>query len=136
MGALPALETIEAGAPIRDAIRKMCAKDYSQLPVTKDGNCIGSVTSDSILLRLRDADEKRGHIDMGWPVEAFLDKKPPHYARSEDDLMSHVETAGTTHNQELVKNEYYLKAVNDWRKAKKRQNNLKNDGKYVIVLTD
>ena len=91
MDTLPALETIEARAHIRDAIRKMCAKDYSQLPVMKDGNCIGSVTSDSILRRLRNADKKGHHIDLDWHVEQFLDKNPPRFVRSDDDLMRHVD---------------------------------------------
>lgn len=34
------------------------------------------------------------------------------------DLMSGIETAGTTHNQKLAKNEYYKKAVEEWVKAK------------------
>lgn len=91
MGTLPPLETIEAGAPIRDAIRKMCIKDYSQLPVTKNKNCVGSVTSDSVLRRLRNADQKGYDIDMDWPVERFLDENPPRFVRSDDDLIRHVD---------------------------------------------
>ena len=34
------------------------------------------------------------------------------------DLMDGIETAGTTHNQELAQNEYYKKAVEEWVKAK------------------
>ncbi len=30
------------------------------------------------------------------------------------DLISEVETAGTTHCQELARNEYYIKAVEAW----------------------
>ena len=91
METLPPLETIEAGAPIRDAVRKMCNKDYSQLPVIKNKNCTGSVTSDSVLRRLRNADQKGYYIDMDWPVERFLDKNLPQYVRSDDDLMKHVD---------------------------------------------
>lgn len=35
------------------------------------------------------------------------------------DLMSEIETAGTTHCSELAKNEYYSKAVAAWVVAKK-----------------
>ena len=34
------------------------------------------------------------------------------------DLMSGIETAGTTHSQELARNKYYKKAVEEWVKAK------------------
>ena len=34
------------------------------------------------------------------------------------DLMSEIETAGTTHCRELAENEYYKKAVEEWVKAK------------------
>lgn len=35
------------------------------------------------------------------------------------DLMSGIETAGTTHRQELAKNKFYIRAVKDWIRAKK-----------------
>ena len=35
------------------------------------------------------------------------------------DLMDGLETAGTTHCQELAKNEHYIKAVEAWVEAKK-----------------
>jgi len=34
------------------------------------------------------------------------------------DLISEIETAGTTHSKELAENEYYKRAVADWVKAK------------------
>jgi hypothetical protein len=37
------------------------------------------------------------------------------------DLMSGVETAGTTHCQELARNEHYKKAVAEWVRAKQAQ---------------
>ena len=37
------------------------------------------------------------------------------------DLMDGIETSGTTHCQELAKNEHYIKAVEAWVKAKKIQ---------------
>ena len=37
------------------------------------------------------------------------------------DLMDGLETAGTTHCQELAENKYYIKAVESWAKAKKIQ---------------
>jgi predicted transcriptional regulator len=90
MDSLPPLETVKAETPIREAIRKMCARDYSQLPVIKDKNCVGSVTSDSILRRLRNAEKKGYRIEMDWPVERFLDQNPPRFVRSDNDLMGHV----------------------------------------------
>ncbi len=35
------------------------------------------------------------------------------------DLISEVETAGTTHCMELAKNKYYIKAIAEWVKYKK-----------------
>ena len=35
------------------------------------------------------------------------------------DLISYIETAGTTHNEELAQNEYYKTAVTAWVEAKK-----------------
>lgn len=37
------------------------------------------------------------------------------------DLMDEMETAGTAHNQDLVQDEYYKKAVAAWVEAKKIQ---------------
>ena len=37
------------------------------------------------------------------------------------DLMDGLETAGTTHCQDLAQNEYYIKAVEAWINAKKIQ---------------
>ena len=37
------------------------------------------------------------------------------------DLISEIETAGTTHCRELAKNKYYIKAVESWVEAKKIQ---------------
>ena len=37
------------------------------------------------------------------------------------NLMDNLETAGTTHCQELASNEYYKKAVAEWGKAKEIQ---------------
>lgn len=34
------------------------------------------------------------------------------------DLMSGIETTGTTHSKELARNEYYKKAVEEWVMAK------------------
>jgi len=34
------------------------------------------------------------------------------------DLISEIETAGTTHSRELAQNEYYKKAVEEWVNAK------------------
>ena len=37
------------------------------------------------------------------------------------NLMDEIETDGTTHCQELARNEYYIKAVEAWVKAKQAQ---------------
>ena len=37
------------------------------------------------------------------------------------NLMDNLETAGTTHNQDLARNKYYIKAVESWVGAKKIQ---------------
>ncbi|MCK4760283.1 MAG: hypothetical protein KAT69_09535 [Candidatus Aminicenantes bacterium] len=37
------------------------------------------------------------------------------------DLISDVETAGTTHSQDLVKEPFYLQAVEDWRTVPERR---------------
>ncbi len=37
------------------------------------------------------------------------------------DLISEVETAGTTHSNELAQNKYYQKSVKEWVEAKKIQ---------------
>lgn len=33
------------------------------------------------------------------------------------DLISEIETAGTTHSRELAEHEYYKKAVEEWKRA-------------------
>jgi len=37
------------------------------------------------------------------------------------DLISDVETAGTTHSQDLVKEPFYIQAVDDWRAVPERR---------------
>jgi len=37
------------------------------------------------------------------------------------DLMSEVETAGTTHSHKVARNDYYKKAVAEWVKARQAQ---------------
>ncbi len=37
------------------------------------------------------------------------------------DLMSKVETAGTTHSQELIKEPFYLQAIKDWKAVPERR---------------
>jgi len=69
------LETIKADRPIREALGKMCAKRYSQLPVIQGKNCIGAVTLESILTLLTKEDAK-GNVGlkfMDWPVRRFVD---------------------------------------------------------------
>jgi len=70
----------------------MCTKEYSQLPVIENNSCIGSVTLDSILRRLRSIDKKgkQGLNFMGWPVKRFIDENV-RYASAHDDLIKHFE---------------------------------------------
>lgn len=88
---LPPLEVTEESAPIRKAISIMCSKNYSQLPVIKDNVCIGSITSDSILLQLKKADQKGYNVNMDWPVKRFLDQNPPRFVKLDDDIINHVD---------------------------------------------
>ena len=37
------------------------------------------------------------------------------------DLISFVETSGSTHNEELAKEPFYLQALKDWQKVKERR---------------
>lgn len=37
------------------------------------------------------------------------------------DLISFVETSGSTHNEELAKESFYIQAVKDWGKVKERR---------------
>ena len=56
------------------------------------------------------------------------------------DLISEVETAGTTHEQDLVKEPFYLQAVKDWRKALERKSRdrlvpyLRKLLKFVLLI--
>ena len=47
------------------------------------------------------------------------------------DLMDEIETDGTTHCQELALNEYYIKAVEAWVKAKQAQRQRFMDSKSM-----
>jgi len=89
---LPPLDTIKADRPIREALRRMCAKKYSQLPVTRGKNLIGAVTLESILALLtrEDAKGNAGLKFMDWPVRRFVDDHAK-LVQTEDDLLEHVE---------------------------------------------
>lgn len=91
LNTLPPLETVEEQAPIREAVGKMCSKNYSQLPVIKNEVCLSTVTSDSILSQIERADQKGYCINMNWPVRRFLDKNPPRFVSPDDDLLKHVD---------------------------------------------
>jgi len=89
---LPPLETIKADRPIREALRKMCAMKYSQLPVIQGKICIGAVTLESILTLLTKEDA-RGNVAQNFmdrPVRRFIDRNS-RWAQPEDDLLKHVE---------------------------------------------
>lgn len=46
--------------------------------------------------------------------------KPEEFGRI-FDLISEVETSGSTHNSELAKEPIYLRAVKDWKRVRKRR---------------
>ena len=92
MGDLIPLETIGAKRPVKEALAKMCANKFSQLPVIQNNICIGSVTFESILCQLR-AEDLRGNsaLDfMNWPVERFVVTNP-RFVEPDDDILKHVE---------------------------------------------
>ena len=92
IGDLSSLETIKADQPIREALRKMCTKKYSQLPVIQGKNCIGAVTLESILTLLA-REDAQGNVGIGfmdWPVRRFVDDHAEP-VQIEDDLLKHVE---------------------------------------------
>ena len=89
---VPPLETIDVKAPVREALAKMCAKNYSQLPVIQDKTCIGSVTLESIICQLRKEDLK-GNLGlnfMNWPVKRFVEKNT-RFVNPDDDILKHIE---------------------------------------------
>lgn len=89
---IPPLETIEAGKPIREALRKMLAKNYSQLPIVHCSTCIGAVTLESIARQLH-KEGLRGKLDssfMNSPVKKFVDNNA-RLVRLGDDVLGHVE---------------------------------------------
>ncbi|GAG59943.1 unnamed protein product [marine sediment metagenome] len=47
------------------------------------------------------------------------------------NLMDNLETAGTTHCQELAKNKYYIKAVAEWVKARQAQRQRFSESKSM-----
>lgn len=49
------------------------------------------------------------------------------------DLISEVETSGSTHNSELVKEPIYIQAVEDWGKVRKRRRE-KHEQKIIQPL--
>ena len=61
----------------------------------------------------------------------LLDLLPAEQFRITWDLIDEMETAGTTHNQDLVQDEYYKKAVAAWVEAKKIQRRRIVDSKSL-----
>jgi len=47
------------------------------------------------------------------------------------DLLSEVETSGSTHNSELVREPFYLQAVKDWQKVRERRRKKYEDRRIV-----
>jgi len=89
---VPPLRVINVKAPVREALAKMCANHYSQLPVVQGMTCTGSVTLESIMCQLRKEDQK-GNLGlefMDWPVERFMEKNT-RVVNPGDDILKHVE---------------------------------------------
>jgi hypothetical protein len=95
----PGLETIDAKAKIFDAIRIMCTKNYSQLPILKKAEngsvtCEGVVTIQSFLQVLKqrcdNGNEKIGEI-MQWPVERFKMSDEPIFVRPCDHILDYID---------------------------------------------
>jgi len=86
------LEWIDSNAPIKNAINLMLDKQYSQLPVFDNNDCIGSVTLESMLHVIANQAHKSNLTSsfLDWPVKRFVDSTTK-YARSDDDLLEHAE---------------------------------------------
>jgi cystathionine beta-synthase len=67
----PALLTVEPTTPVRIAISTLTTHDVSQLPVVKDGECVGSVSESELMGRVI---ENPGLLDR--PVESVME--PPY----------------------------------------------------------
>lgn len=114
---LPPLETINAERPVREALAKMCAKKYSQLPVIEDGVCVGAITLESVMCQLAREDRKRnlGLNFMDWPVKKFVEKSA-RFVQPDDDLLKHIEwmaeksfvIVGSAHEWESIVTNYDL----------------------------
>jgi len=63
--------------------------------------------------------ERKKYIRLKMIHLLLLDLLPPEEFGITWDLIDEMETAGTTHSQELAQNEYYKKAVASWVEAKK-----------------
>jgi len=89
---LPPLETVNPDTPLRFALAKMYAKNYSQLAVVENGKCVGSIDLNSIYIRLKKAGEeqKLGLEFMDLPVKVFMNKKL-RYVDPDDDILKHIE---------------------------------------------
>jgi len=67
----PALLTVEPTTPVRQALSTMTTHDVSQLPVVKDGECVGSLTEAELMGRVIEAPAL-----LERPVEAVME--PPY----------------------------------------------------------
>jgi cystathionine beta-synthase len=66
------LITIDAGSQIEDALKKITASDISQMPVTHNGEIVGSISETSLFSKLIDNPALKGEL-----VEKIMDKPFP-----------------------------------------------------------
>ena len=65
--------------------------------------------------------ERGKYIRLNMIHSLLLDQVSTEQFRTTWDLMDEMDTAGTTHSQDLAQDEYYKKAVAAWVEAKKIQ---------------
>lgn len=68
----PPLVSVEPGNPVRQALSLITGHDISQLPVIREGDCIGSVSEATLMARII---EEPGVLDQ--PVELLMDAPFP-----------------------------------------------------------
>ncbi|MFS8637313.1 MAG: pyridoxal-phosphate dependent enzyme [Gemmatimonadota bacterium] len=71
-GATPALVSVQPATPVRQALSTMNVHNISQLPVLRDGDCVGSVGESTLMARVIEDPAL-----MDRPVEALMDAPFP-----------------------------------------------------------
>src|SRR5690606_33546263 len=71
-GAPPALVAVQPTTPVRQALSTMNVHNVSQLPVLRDGDCVGSVSESTLMAQVIEDPSL-----MDRPVEALMDAPFP-----------------------------------------------------------